>query len=107
MLRRPPRSTRTDTLFPYTTLFRSSQGEHGDFYFDEFFWVHGFAELKKVASAMATHKIYKRTYFSTPSSVTHEAYAFWSGQEWNRGKAKAAQRQFDVSKLNVDRKSVV
>src|SRR3546814_9106435 len=26
MIRRPPRSTRTDTLFPYTTLFRS--GEH-------------------------------------------------------------------------------
>src|SRR3546814_2745688 len=25
MLRRPPRSTRTDTLFPYTTLFRSHQ----------------------------------------------------------------------------------
>src|SRR3546814_9139712 len=26
MLRRPPRSTRTDTLFPYTTLFRSGRG---------------------------------------------------------------------------------
>src|SRR3546814_5510005 len=26
MIRRPPRSTRTDTLFPYTTLFRSVQG---------------------------------------------------------------------------------
>src|SRR3546814_15142038 len=26
MIRRPPRSTRTDTLFPYTTLFRSSDG---------------------------------------------------------------------------------
>src|SRR3546814_6772067 len=26
MLRRPPRSTRTDTLFPYTTLFRSIDG---------------------------------------------------------------------------------
>src|SRR3546814_3312314 len=26
MIRRPPRSTRTDTLFPYTTLFRSSVG---------------------------------------------------------------------------------
>src|SRR3546814_9169876 len=25
MIRRPPRSTRTDTLFPYTTLFRSHQ----------------------------------------------------------------------------------
>src|SRR3546814_4196126 len=26
MKRRPPRSTRTDTLFPYTTLFRSKRG---------------------------------------------------------------------------------
>src|SRR3546814_4187782 len=26
MIRRPPRSTRTDTLFPYTTLFRSRKG---------------------------------------------------------------------------------
>src|SRR3546814_13124513 len=26
MIRRPPRSTRTDTLFPYTTLFRSARG---------------------------------------------------------------------------------
>src|SRR3546814_8795042 len=31
MIRRPPRSTRTDTLFPYTTLFRSlAQGLAGD-----------------------------------------------------------------------------
>src|SRR3546814_1047905 len=29
MIRRPPRSTRTDTLFPYTTLFRS-QGAKGE-----------------------------------------------------------------------------
>src|SRR3546814_12439268 len=27
MRRRPPRSTRTDTLFPYTTLFRAHPGE--------------------------------------------------------------------------------
>src|SRR3546814_1402788 len=27
MIRRPPRSTRTDTLFPYTTLFRSTEQE--------------------------------------------------------------------------------
>src|SRR3546814_2537687 len=27
MVRRPPRSTRTDTLFPYTTLFRSVAGQ--------------------------------------------------------------------------------
>src|SRR3546814_13261284 len=36
MIRRPPRSTRTDTLFPYTTLFRSLRDQrwnglaHGD-----------------------------------------------------------------------------
>src|SRR3546814_1770627 len=28
MIRRPPRSTRTDTLFPYTTLFRSGSPEN-------------------------------------------------------------------------------
>src|SRR3546814_20535132 len=30
MIRRPPRSTRTDTLFPYTTLFRSRGGALGE-----------------------------------------------------------------------------
>src|SRR3546814_3938714 len=29
MIRRPPRSTRTDTLFPYTTLFRSGRAAAG------------------------------------------------------------------------------
>src|SRR3546814_1135100 len=29
MIRRPPRSTRTDTLFPYTTLFRSDESVPG------------------------------------------------------------------------------
>src|SRR3546814_2580490 len=29
MIRRPPRSTRTDTLFPYTTLFRSGADNDG------------------------------------------------------------------------------
>src|SRR3546814_8932647 len=31
MIRRPPRSTRTDTLFPYTTLFRSLREDQFDF----------------------------------------------------------------------------
>src|SRR3546814_9855337 len=29
MIRRPPKSTRTNTLFPYTTLFRSTDQRHG------------------------------------------------------------------------------
>src|SRR3546814_20902678 len=32
MIRRPPRYTRTDTLFPYTTLFRSEGGRHTPFF---------------------------------------------------------------------------
>src|SRR3546814_8642049 len=38
MIRRPPRSTRTDTLFPYTTLFRSAEDE---------FCVAGITSLRK------------------------------------------------------------
>src|SRR3546814_14715023 len=30
MIRRPPRSTRTDTLFPYTTLFRATRRRQND-----------------------------------------------------------------------------
>src|SRR3546814_19034594 len=32
MIRRPPRSTRTDTLFPYTTLFRSDRYNYPEAY---------------------------------------------------------------------------
>src|SRR3546814_13392268 len=35
MIRRPPRSTRTDTLFPYTTLFRSARPTSPRVRFDE------------------------------------------------------------------------
>ncbi|MDR8290829.1 terminase, partial [Acinetobacter baumannii] len=70
------------------TNAKTAQSYHGDLYFDEFFWVHGFATLKKVASAMAAQKQYKKTYFSTPSSRTHEAYAFWTGDAFNKGRTK-------------------
>src|SRR3546814_9159802 len=43
MIRRPPRSTRTDTLFPYTTLFRSAR-----------FGAH-FLERPAAAAANAAH----------------------------------------------------
>src|SRR3546814_4349512 len=36
MIRRPPRSTHTDTLFPYTTLFRSEEEEPPDRVDEEF-----------------------------------------------------------------------
>src|SRR3546814_12153452 len=37
MIRRPPRSTRTDTLFPYTTLFRSGDLSFWDLSASQFF----------------------------------------------------------------------
>src|SRR3546814_19598862 len=36
MIRRPPRRTRTDTLFPYTTLFRSTLASGGQTFVDTF-----------------------------------------------------------------------
>src|SRR3546814_13140596 len=38
MIRRPPRSTRTDTLFPYTTLFRSLPRKAGNVIFEHRPW---------------------------------------------------------------------
>ncbi len=79
------------------TNAKTAQSYHGDLYFDEFFWVHGFATLKKVASAMASQKQYKKTYFSTPSSKTHEAYRFWTGEEFNKGRPKDKRVEIDTS----------
>ena len=79
------------------TNFRTAQGRHGNFYFDEFFWVHSFEELNKVASGMATHKKWRKTYFSTPSTIAHPAYPYWTGERRNRRKVKADRVEIDVS----------
>lgn len=79
------------------TNARTAQGYHGNFYFDEFFWTFKFKELNKVASGMAMQKQYRRTYFSTPSSMAHEAYTFWTGERFNKGKPAAQRVKIDVS----------
>ncbi|MBH9537881.1 terminase large subunit domain-containing protein [Novosphingopyxis sp. YJ-S2-01] len=79
------------------TNARTAQGYHGDFYFDEFFWVFGFEQLNKVASGMAMQKKYRRTYMSTPSTVGHEAYPYWTGERKNRNRKKADRLSIDVS----------
>ncbi|WP_052470906.1 terminase large subunit domain-containing protein, partial [Xanthomonas citri] len=84
-------------LFFLGTNARTAQGYHGNFYFDEFFWTYGFNELNKVASGMAMHKKWRKTYFSTPSSMAHEAYTFWTGERRNKGKPAAQRIQIDVS----------
>src|SRR3546814_9770094 len=62
MIRRPPRSTRTDTLFPYTTLFRSHCIHHHSSPGSMITRVHGIAgacltgDIFDVSIIMASHK---------------------------------------------------
>lgn len=84
-------------LYFLGTNARTAQGYHGNFYFDEFFWTHKFEELNKVASGMAMHKTWRKTYFSTPSSIQHEAYALWSGDRFLKRRARNERVPFDLS----------
>ncbi|MGP3153636.1 terminase large subunit domain-containing protein [Serratia marcescens] len=68
-----------------STNSNTAQSYSGHLYVDEYFWIQNFARLNEVASAMATHDRWRTTYFSTPSSKTHQAYPFWTGEDWKRG----------------------
>ena len=85
------------TLYFLGTNARTAQSYHGNLYFDEYFWVHSFQTLRKVASGMAIHKRWRQTYFSTPSALSHDAYPFWSGALYNKGRAKADRIELDIS----------
>src|SRR3546814_20339279 len=75
MIRRPPRSTRTDTLFPYTTLFRSgSQG--------------GFGWFKVVRIENGTYHIAKSVEMSNTAKPKEELNSTEFEQETNAVKAK-------------------
>src|SRR3546814_9511840 len=55
MIRRPPRSTRTDTLFPYTTLFRSLQ-------VDDHAAMHRIDRHRAPVDAAAEARIFERAF---------------------------------------------
>lgn len=73
-----------------STNSSTAQGFCANVYIDEIFWQRDFTRLKTVAAAIATHSYLRRTYISTPSAKTHQAYLFWTGDEWRKGK-KARQ----------------
>lgn len=89
------------TLYFLGTNARTAQSYHGNLYLDEYFWIPKFQELRKVASGMALHKKWRQTYFSTPSSLTHSAYPFWSGALFNKGRPKADRVEFDLSHTHL------
>src|SRR3546814_8250978 len=59
MIRRPPRSTRTDTLFPYTTLFRSAAGDVKGLLFTLNEGIHGNID------GMGNERLYQKARFGT------------------------------------------
>ena len=69
------------------TNVRTAQSYTGNMYLDEYFWIPKFQELRKAASGMSLHKRWRTTYFSTPSSLAHSAYPFWSGELSTKGGA--------------------
>jgi len=80
-----------------STNSRTAQSYHGHLYVDECFWIPNFAKMWKVASGMAAHKKWRRTLFSTPSAISHEAHPMWSGENFNRHKKDKDKVEFDIS----------
>src|SRR3546814_11195793 len=93
MIRRPPRSTRTDTLFPYTTLFRSPDLTQVDWSNDVLFTWNGTTSGVRVPNgdwiapdraglcyAAATSALFA---YDLPSDKTDVAHFTWQ-QELDR-----------------------
>lgn len=80
------------------TNSNTAQSHNGDLLVDEIFWIPNFQKLRKVASGMASQKHLRTTYFSTPSTLAHGAYPFWSGELFNKGRSSADDRvDIDIS----------
>ncbi|MGS0691193.1 terminase large subunit domain-containing protein [Shewanella sp. 30m-9] len=86
-----------------STNSKTAQSYHGHVYVDEYFWIGKFDVLNKLASAMATHKNWRKTYFSTPSTKAHPAYSFWTGDHWRRGMSDREEVEFPTFDAMRDR----
>jgi uncharacterized protein YjcR len=84
------------TIFFLGANFRTAQGEHGNFYYDECFWAQDFEKTDDVAAGMASQDRYRETYFSTPSTVAHQAHKKWTGEKYNEGRDKADWTKIDL-----------
>src|SRR3546814_14431404 len=88
MIRLPPRSTRTDTLFPYTTLFRSNSA--ADWTFAKF-WQR-YPDLRMALSEGGIGWI---PYFLERADFTHEHHREWTFTDFG------GERPSDLFKRHV------
>lgn len=84
-------------LYFLGTNSNTVQSYSGDLYIDEYFWIPNFSKIQHVASGMAVHDDRRITYFSTPSTVAHEAYPMWTGEAFNAGRPKKDHIKLDIS----------
>src|SRR3546814_6197748 len=106
MIRRPPRSTRTDTLFPYTTLFRSPDGidleaqsyAEKDRYTD-LVWLAGrtaFDRLRRYTDAQAMFDRYAKPF---PTAHTRSKGLYWAGRSADAAGDAQARSEEHTSEL--------
>jgi uncharacterized protein YjcR len=91
-------------LYFLGTSARTAQSYHGNLYLDEYFWIQRFQEFRKVVSGMAIHSCWRQTYFSTPSSMSHEAYPFWTGALFNKGRKEKVEIDTSHAALQAGRR---
>src|SRR3546814_9052810 len=85
MIRRPPRSTRTDTLFPYTTLFRSDlpSARPGRLQLAELRPRRGHGAARRAAAAVRSRQIRSEEHTSELQSLMRISYAVFCLKQKN------------------------
>src|SRR3546814_15837110 len=99
MIRRPPRATRTDTLFPYTTLFRSAERQRQE---DEVAGRH-IGDGNLVAHAILRHGDIGGQGRAAEAAQVERQDDMFSGADEVRDPC----RRFQFDAVALDRKSVV
>src|SRR3546814_8769905 len=86
MIRRPPRSTRTDTLFPYTTLFRSRSfiAEHFD------------AEMRAAMKRTRTGYIAKHLHIRWQTALNEKS---WLAPNWPKEYGRSEEHTSELQSL--------
>lgn len=88
----------------YISPNSNAQSRAGDVVFDEVFWTPNWKKMEQLAKPMATQAQYGRTYISTPSTVSHEAYGYWNGDWFNDNRKKSERVEIDVDDLSLLKK---